>query len=190
MPLITVRRTIWAAVLAVFAAVLLAAALPLIASTQIVRNRITQEMGSWSGYRVILGQAPEIRVWPNFHATLADVTLAEWGTDGRSPVIRAERVEIDLSAIAALRGEVTRQGLKATIAGRTVQDVARDMLAIAHQGLKNRNRLSGGMVDETNYLGELEDIAETGVTAAERLLELYHGAWQGNVGEVFEAFAY
>ncbi|MBN9065467.1 MAG: AsmA family protein, partial [Rhizobiales bacterium] len=45
--------------------------------------------------------------WPNFHATLADVTLAEWGTDGRSPVIRAERVEIDLSAIAALRGEVS-----------------------------------------------------------------------------------
>jgi len=91
---------------------------------------------------------------------------------------------------AALRGDVTRHGLKATIAGRTVQDVARDMLAIAHQGLKNRNRLSGGMVDETNYLGELEDIAETGVTAAERLLELYHGPWQGNVGEVFEAFAY
>jgi AsmA protein len=106
MPLITVRRTIWAAAAAVFAAVLLAAALPLIASTQIVRNRITQEMGAWSGYRVILGQAPEIRVWPNFHATLNDVTLAEWGTDGRSPVIRAERVEIDLSAIAALRGEV------------------------------------------------------------------------------------
>jgi AsmA protein len=107
MPLITVRRTIWAAVVAVFAAVLLAAALPLIASTQIVRNRITQEMGAWSGYRVILGQAPEIRVWPNFHATLNDVTLAEWGTDGRSPVIHAERVEIDLSAIAALRGEVS-----------------------------------------------------------------------------------
>ena len=106
MPLITVRRTIWVAVLAVFAAVLLAAALPLIASTQIVRNRITQEMGAWSGYRVILGRAPEIRVWPNFHATLNDVTLAEWGTDGRSPVIRAERVEIDLSAIAALRGEL------------------------------------------------------------------------------------
>ena len=106
MPFITVRRTIWAAAAAVFAAVLLAAALPLIASTQIVRNRITQEMGAWSGYRVILGQAPEIRVWPNFHATLNDVTLAEWGTDGRSPVVRAERVEIDLSAIEALRGEV------------------------------------------------------------------------------------
>ncbi len=46
------------------------------------------------------------------------------------------------------------------------------------------------MVDETNYLGELEEIAESGVTAAERLLDLYHGAWRGDVSQVFEAFAY
>jgi glutamate--cysteine ligase len=64
------------------------------------------------------------------------------------------------------------------------------MVAIAAQGLKARNRLSGGLVDETGYLGELEDIAETGVTAAERLLALYDGAWAGDVGRVFEAFAY
>ena len=91
---------------------------------------------------------------------------------------------------AALRTDVTRVGLKATIAGRSVQDVARDMLAIARQGLKNRDRLSAGMVDETGYLAELEDIADTGVTAAERLLELYHGPWAGDASRVFEAFAY
>ncbi|HWA62754.1 MAG TPA: glutamate--cysteine ligase [Caulobacteraceae bacterium] len=91
---------------------------------------------------------------------------------------------------AALRADAAKLGLKATIAGRTLQDVTKDMLAIAHQGLKNRNRLSAGMVDETNYLGELEDIADSGVTAAERLLELYHGPWHGDVGPVFESFAY
>jgi glutamate--cysteine ligase len=46
------------------------------------------------------------------------------------------------------------------------------------------------MVDESNYLGELEDIAESGVTAAERLLGLYNGAWRGEASEVFEALAY
>ena len=81
-------------------------------------------------------------------------------------------------------------GLRANVAGRPVQDVAKDLLAIAHQGLKRRNRLSAGMVDETNYLGELEDIAESGMTAADRLLELYHGPWGGDVSPVFEAFAY
>jgi glutamate--cysteine ligase len=85
---------------------------------------------------------------------------------------------------------VARRGLKAEIAGRTVQDVAIDLLAIAKQGLKNRNRLSGGMVDESGYLAELEHIAETGVTPAERLVELYNTRWGGKVDPVYEDFAY
>jgi len=89
-----------------------------------------------------------------------------------------------------LRADVARRGLQAEIAGRKVQDVAKDMVAIARSGLKNRNRLSGGMVDETGYLAELEHIAETGVTPAERLLELYNTKWQGDAGRVFEDFAY
>jgi glutamate--cysteine ligase len=89
-----------------------------------------------------------------------------------------------------LRADVARRGLKAEIAGRTVQDIAQDMLAIAKQGLKNRNRLSGGLVDESGYLAELEHIAETGVTPAERLLELYHSRWGGDASRVFEDFAY
>ena len=89
-----------------------------------------------------------------------------------------------------LREDVARVGLKAKIGGRTAQDVAKDMVAIARSGLKNRNRLNGGMVDETGYLSELEEIANSGVTPAERLLELYHGPWKGDVTPVFEAFAY
>ncbi|MFZ5718446.1 MAG: glutamate--cysteine ligase [Pseudomonadota bacterium] len=89
-----------------------------------------------------------------------------------------------------LRADVARLGLKAEVAGRTVQEVSKDLLAIARQGLKNRNRLSAGMVDESGYLAELEHIAETGVTPAERLLELYNGAWEGDAGRVFEDFAY
>jgi glutamate--cysteine ligase len=89
-----------------------------------------------------------------------------------------------------LRADVARLGLKAQIAGRTVQDVAQDMLAIAREGLKRRNRLSGGLVDETGYLAELEEIAASGVTPAERLLELYNGPWDGDAGKVFDSFAY
>ena len=46
------------------------------------------------------------------------------------------------------------------------------------------------MVDERGYLSELEDIADSGITPAERLLELYHGPWKGDVRRVFEDFAY
>ena len=89
-----------------------------------------------------------------------------------------------------LRADVARIGLKAQVAGRSAQDVAKDMVAIAKQGLKNRNRLSAGMVDETGYLSELEHIADTGVTPAERLVELYNTRWNGDVSRVFDDFAY
>jgi glutamate--cysteine ligase len=89
-----------------------------------------------------------------------------------------------------LRADVARLGLKAQVGGRSIQDVAKDMVAIAKAGLKNRNRLSGGMVDETGYLAELEEIAASGITPAERLLDLYRGPWRGDAGKVFEAFAY
>lgn len=96
----------------------------------------------------------------------------------------------DIADHERLRADVTRLGLKAEIGGRTVQDVAKDVLAIARAGLKARNRLSGGMVDETGYLAELDQIAETGVTPAERLLELYETRWNRDAGRVFEDFAY
>jgi glutamate--cysteine ligase len=89
-----------------------------------------------------------------------------------------------------LRRDVTRLGLKAEVAGRSVQDVAKDMVHIAREGLKNRARFSGGMVDERGYLSELEDIADSGVTPADRLLALYNGPWEGDVSRIYRDFAY
>ena len=86
----------------------------------------------------------------------------------------------------ALRVDAARHGLKAQIAGRSLQDVARDVLAIARQGLRRRARISGGGLDETVFLSELDEMAETGVTRAERLLELYHGPWAGDARRVFD----
>ncbi|MEI7932953.1 MAG: glutamate--cysteine ligase [Alphaproteobacteria bacterium] len=90
----------------------------------------------------------------------------------------------------ALRDGAARQGLKATIAGRSLQDVAKDMVAIAASGLKARARLNAAGEDERVYLSELAEIAETGVTPAERLLELFKAEWQGDASKAFEACAY
>jgi glutamate--cysteine ligase len=96
----------------------------------------------------------------------------------------------DIADHERLRRDVTRLGLKAEVGGRTVQAIAKDMVEIARQGLKNRARFSGGMVDERGYLSELEDIADSGVTPAERLLELYNGEWQGDLTRLYRDFAY
>ncbi|MBJ7485192.1 glutamate--cysteine ligase [Brevundimonas sp.] len=96
----------------------------------------------------------------------------------------------DIDDHERLRRDVTRLGLKAEVAGRSVRDIAVDMVTIARQGLKNRARFSGGMVDERGYLSELEDIADSGLTPADRLLALYHGDWQGDVTRIYRDFAY
>ena len=90
----------------------------------------------------------------------------------------------------ALRGDAARLGLKATVAGRSLRDVAVDMVAIAGEGLKARARLNDAGEDERVYLAELADIADNRITPAERLLELYHGPWAGDASRAFEATAY
>lgn len=96
----------------------------------------------------------------------------------------------DIADHERLRRDVTRLGLKAEVNGRSVRDIAVDMVNIAKQGLKNRARFSGGMVDERGYITELEDIADSGVTSADRLLELYNGEWGGDISRVYRDCAY
>jgi glutamate--cysteine ligase len=91
---------------------------------------------------------------------------------------------------AGLKADVPRLALEAEIAGRSALDVARDMLAIARGGLTVRKRLNDSGADEGIFLDPLDRIAETGVTQADAMLALYHGAWNGSVDPVFDQFAY
>jgi glutamate--cysteine ligase len=89
-----------------------------------------------------------------------------------------------------VRADAARLGLKAVAGGRTLQALALDVLAIARRGLKNRSRIGPSMTDETGFLASLDEIAETGLTPAERWLELYNGVWKGNLNSIYEAAAY
>ena len=44
--------------------------------------------------------------------------------------------------------------------------------------------------DERRFLGPLFEIADSGLTQADRLLEKYHGEWNGDVGRAFEECRY
>jgi glutamate--cysteine ligase len=89
-----------------------------------------------------------------------------------------------------LRDEVPKLALRATIAGRSARDVARDCLAIARQGLARRARLDIGGRDETRHLETLDDIVARGITPAEDLIEKFNGPWAGSVEPVFSQEAY
>ncbi|PVE26331.1 glutamate--cysteine ligase [Microvirga sp. KLBC 81] len=84
-----------------------------------------------------------------------------------------------------LRANVPKLALKAEIAGRSVQDIARDALALSREGLRRRACLDGAGQDETKHLVYAEEIVSSGRTQAERLLERYHGEWGGSVLPAF-----
>ncbi len=90
----------------------------------------------------------------------------------------------------ALRNAVPREGLKAMIRGRTVQDVARDMLRLSRAGLELRDSQGCKGKTEASFLDVLDETVNSGKTAAENLLDLYHGSWNGNIERVFRDFAY
>ena len=89
-----------------------------------------------------------------------------------------------------MRDAVPRTALKTPFRNITVRDLARDAVGIAREGLKRRARAMGAYTDETHFLDELDEIAATGVTPAERLLDAYHNAWGGDIDHVFAEYAY
>ncbi|MCX7931581.1 MAG: glutamate--cysteine ligase [Rhodovarius sp.] len=86
-----------------------------------------------------------------------------------------------VEAIRQARLEVPRLGLRAEIAGRSLGTWAREVLAIARDGLRAR-----GFGEEV-YLAPLEEIAASGLTQAERALHLYRTLWQGDAGRFLTA---
>ncbi|MEM9706626.1 MAG: glutamate--cysteine ligase [Pseudomonadota bacterium] len=75
----------------------------------------------------------------------------------------------------ALRIDAAREGYKAKIGGRTVQDIALDALEIAKAGLKARARPGSVDADETPFLNTLFEMAERGQTMGEYTAERFMG---------------
>ena len=123
------------------------------------------------------GQAPMLCALPAFWVGLlysqsaldaAWDLVKEWTADERQ----------------GLRDDVPKRALNAMIRGRSVRDLARDVLALARRGLEERGEA------EAAFLGPLDEIVHSGKTAAENLLALYHGKWKGEIANVFRDCAY
>jgi glutamate--cysteine ligase len=89
-----------------------------------------------------------------------------------------------------LRSTAPKEALKARFRRGRIQNLARDMLEIARDGLRARRRLNEAGRDETIFLDSIEPIIKTGQTAAEELLIRYERDWGRNIDPVFEAAAF
>jgi len=86
----------------------------------------------------------------------------------------------------ALRNAVPKLALDAPLpGGGRLGDIAGDVLEIARGGLAARGRLNSSGDNETGFLDPLHEIAASGRVPAQRLLDLYHGEWQGDLSRIY-----
>jgi glutamate--cysteine ligase len=90
-----------------------------------------------------------------------------------------------------IRQAVPKLALRAPLPrGGTVHDLARTVLNIAAGGLTRRARLNSAGDNEGGFLDPLNEIVATGKTPAERLLDRYHGQWQGDVSRIYSEMSF
>jgi glutamate--cysteine ligase len=89
-----------------------------------------------------------------------------------------------------LRDDVPKLALAASVRGRTVFEIATQMLKLAREGLTRRKRFDIEGLDETRYLEVLEDRLARGTTPAQALLEKFNGPWAGSVEPIYTQEAY
>jgi glutamate--cysteine ligase len=85
----------------------------------------------------------------------------------------------------ALRTAVPRHGLATPFGAGTLRDLARDVVAIARDGLRARGRRDRSGDDESVYLAPLLEIAAGGPVQAEYWLGRNRSVWQGDLRRIF-----
>jgi glutamate--cysteine ligase len=91
----------------------------------------------------------------------------------------------------ALRNSVPKLGLNAPLpGGGKLIDVAGEVLDIAAAGLRARAALDSSGASEVGFLEPLQEVVRTGRPPAQRLLDLYNGAWAGDLSRIYSEFSF
>jgi glutamate--cysteine ligase len=145
---------------------------------------------------------PEVRLRPQIEVRCADslpprYTLALAAMikgllyDGTA---RQEARQALGTPTAEARLELYRQswrlGLKSRMNGRTLRELAVEVLDIARQGLRRQRQQGGHGLEEAIYLQEIGEVAVSGVTLAERLLADWQGTREQKVAVLWQHCGY
>ena len=96
-----------------------------------------------------------------------------------------DRLLLAWHEISTRNGDVPRLGLKTPFRGAPLQRVAMTLTELARDGLRRRARHDSAGQDETHFIAPLVDIAQSGMTPGERLVEDYETRWNRRIEPVF-----
>lgn len=85
-----------------------------------------------------------------------------------------------------MRVDVPKQGFQTEIRGKTFQEMAKDILEISRAGLNARAQMNSHGENETVFLQELDRMAMTGQSNADRLIDLFNRSWDGDITRTYK----
>ena len=85
---------------------------------------------------------------------------------------------------------VHKQALQARVRRLRLADIARELVAIAMEGLRRQHQLDAAGRDESIYLERLEHMVARGRCPADAIIENWIGAWSGDVQRLIEGSSY
>ncbi len=130
---------------------------------------------------------PEVRLRPHIELRSADslppglslsvAALAKGVLYDAAARKEIERLfgSLDTAAFMDIYRQSWRLGLKTPVGRHRLQALALDVLALAREGLERHGRERDQGQDEVRFLDGLDEIAQSGITLAERLLARWHG---------------
>ena len=89
-----------------------------------------------------------------------------------------------------LRRAAPKTAMGTEFKGRTMSDLAKEVLAIAASGLRRRAILDKNGDDESSFLTTLHEIADRGYAPAENQLRKFEAEWNKSVEPLYVEYAY
>jgi glutamate--cysteine ligase len=89
--------------------------------------------------------------------------------------------------IREIRKQVPTLALNARSGSLVAREIARQMIAISAAGLAKRSK-NLKIEDEGKYLAPIVEIAESGITQAEKHLQKFHNEWNGDISKLLQCW--
>ena len=98
--------------------------------------------------------------------------------------------DFNIKQLQELRIEVAKNGLHSIIGGIEIQEIAKKVLKLSREGLRNRNILNENGDSEEIFLDPLQKILSSGKSPSDDLIKKFSNNWNKNLVNMYKEYTF
>ena len=98
--------------------------------------------------------------------------------------------DFNIKQLQELRIEVAKNGLHSIIGGIEIQEIAKKVLKLSREGLRNRNILNENGDSEEIFLDPLQKIISSGKSSSDDLIKKFSNNWNKNLVNMYKEYTF